>query len=254
LYGILKELKKKWFNINMNELIGKKYRLLEQIGEGCFGSVYKAENIITRELVAIKVEKKSSNMGLLKNETKIYQYLNSFKNNVGIPRLYWFGVDENNNYMVMELLEKIIKINSDVLKQMLNVVEYIHSKGLIHRDLKPDNFLYNEKNNNVYLIDYGFCTSYKNKSNKKKNQMIGTPNYVSIRVLEGEEGSRRDDLESFLYIMYFFWKKEINIEDKYLLNKKDENIPKNILLFFEYCRELEFDEEPNYKYLYSLLL
>ena len=237
----------------MNELIGKKYRCIEKIGEGCFGSVYKAENIITRELVAIKVEKKSSNIGLLKNETKIYQYLNSFKNNVGIPKLYWFGVDEKYNYMAIELLGNI-KINSDVLKQMLKVVEYIHSKGLIHRDLKPDNFLYNEKNNNVYLIDYGFCKSYKNNKSGNKTQMIGTPNYVSIRVLEGEEGSRRDDLESFVYIMYFLWKKEINIEDKYLLKKKDDSIPKNILLFFEYCRELEFDEDPNYKYLYSLVL
>ena len=62
----------------MNELIGNKYRLVEKIGEGSFGCVYKSENIRTREMVAIKVEKRSSNIGLLKNETKIYQYLNYY--------------------------------------------------------------------------------------------------------------------------------------------------------------------------------
>jgi hypothetical protein len=242
----------------MEELIGKKYRCIEKIGEGCFGSVYKAENIRTKELVAIKVEKRSDNVGLLKNETNIYQYLNSFKNNVGVPRLHWFGVDNRYNYMVIQLLGESIKEKVYLMK-MLNVIEYIHSKGLIHRDIKPDNFLFDEKKN-VYLIDYGFCKSFKMvdgthmKKKEKKDKQIGTPNYMSIRVMEGKEGSRRDDLESFLYIMYFFWKKEIDVKDKNLLLKKDENIPKNILLFFEYCREMEFEEEPNYEYLYSLLL
>jgi len=243
----------------MEEIIGKKYRCIEKIGEGCFGSVYRGENIRTKELVAIKVEKRSDNVGLLKNETNIYQYLNSCKNNVGVPKIHWFGVDNRYNYMVIQLLGESVRENV-YLKQMLNVIEYIHSKGLIHRDIKPDNFLFDE-NKNVYLIDYGFCKSFKmvdgthmKKKEKKDKQMIGTPNYMSIRVMEGKEGSRRDDLESFLYIMYFFWKKEIDVKDKNLLLKKDESIPKNILLFFEYCREMEFEEEPNYEYLYSLLL
>ena len=122
-------------------------------------------------------------------------------------------------------------------------------------DLKPDNFLYDENKKFIYLIDYGFCKTYKGLIQKKSNkQIIGTPNYVSIRVLEGEEGNRRDDLESLVYIMYFLLKKKINVKDKYLILKKETDIPKNILLFFEYCRELEFEEEPNYQYLSSLLL
>jgi len=247
---------------NMDDLICKKYRLIEKLGEGCFGSVYKAESIRTKVLVAIKVEKKGQ-YGLLKNETNIYRYLNSFDKCVGIPKLYWFGVDETHNYMAVELLGKNINEgvgSQDILKKMLDVVEFIHSKGLIHRDIKTDNFLYDESRRNIYLIDYGFCKRYKvngkhiEKRMDREKNMIGTPNYVSIRVLEGEEGSRRDDLESLVYIMYFLWKKKVDIEDKYLLLKKEEGIPKNILLFFEYCRELGFDEDPNYKYLFSLVL
>ena len=78
-----------------------KYKLLERIGEGSFGSIFKGINIRTSELVAVKVESISSGNKLLKNESKIYQYLNSID---GIPKVRWFGKDFINNYMVLDLL------------------------------------------------------------------------------------------------------------------------------------------------------
>jgi len=160
----------------------------------------------------------------------------------------------------MTLLGYTIKENNNVsLKEILSRIEWIHTRGYIHRDIKPENFLLDIEKKRVYLIDFGFCKMYmKNgvhikKKERKENTIIGTPNFVSIRVYEGEEGSRRDDLESFVYIMLYLWKKSIDVEDKYKLLLKKECVPKYILLCFEYCRLLEFEEEPNYEYLYSIL-
>jgi serine/threonine protein kinase len=82
------------------DLINKKYRIIEKIGEGSFGLIYKGENIRTRELVAIKVEPIEKDMKLLKNESVIYQYLNNVE---GVPFVKWFGKDEKNYYMVINL-------------------------------------------------------------------------------------------------------------------------------------------------------
>jgi serine/threonine protein kinase len=247
------------------EMIANKYKCIGKLGEGGYGSIYKYINIRTKEEVAVKVESETK---LLKNETIIYQYLNSFSQKEGIPKVYWYGSDKVNYYMVMELLGKGLNEMDieyerimDVGRQILSRVEFLHSKKLIHRDIKPANFLFgNEKNKDVlYMIDLGFCKKYivngfhiKNKKREKRENIIGTPNFVSINVMEGNEPSRRDDLESIVYIMYYLWKKQICVEDKDRISK-GEDIPSFISLFFEYCRSLSFEENPNYKYLYSVL-
>jgi serine/threonine protein kinase len=248
------------------EMIANKYKCIGKMGQGCYGSIYKYINIRTKEEVAVKVECKDDTK-LLKNETIIYQYLNSFSQKEGIPKVYWYGSDKINYYMVMELLgkglnevdieyEKIM----DVGRQILNRVEFLHSKKLIHRDIKPENFLFgNERNKDMlYMIDFGFCKKYIvdgfHIKNKKREKVIGTPNFVSINVMKGNEPSRRDDLESIVYIMYYLWKKRICVEDKERILNGEDNIPVFISLFFEYCRGLSFEEEPDYLYLYSVLL
>jgi hypothetical protein len=99
-------------------IISNKYKLIEKIGSGAFGDIYKGENIRTKESVAIKVEPLSNETKLLKNETKIYQYLG---NTQGIPQVKWFGVDEHNNYMAMKLLGS--SLTDNIKKEKKEITE-----------------------------------------------------------------------------------------------------------------------------------
>jgi serine/threonine protein kinase len=257
-------------------LIGNKYKLLEKIGEGAFGSIYKGENIRTQELVAIKVEPIENNTKLLKNESIIYQYL---INNEGLPNVKWFGKDKTNYYMVLNLLgeslqslkerKKIfsLKLVLQIGIQIINLLRMIHNKGLVHRDIKPDNFLLglNNKNKQINIIDFGFCKTFLNDNKhidiKKTNNIIGTNNFASINAHEYNELSRRDDLESLGYMLVYFylgnlpWKDYSNNEMIKILKYNivnDESIPKIILKYFEIIRCLEFKEPPNYELLINI--
>jgi serine/threonine protein kinase len=244
-------------------MIGNKYKIGDILGSGGYGTLFRAINVRTNEEVAVKVEPINNNTKLLKNETKIYQYLNSFCQK-GIPKVLWYGSDKVNYYMVMELLGSSLKeVNYSTIQligiQIVNRLEFIHSKQLIHRDIKPDNFLFgNSKNEDIlYIIDFGFCKTYINNGihiqNKKRDHIIGTPNFISIRVSEGQEPSRRDDLESVVYILYYLWNGHISVNDKLLFLNKEQNIPSYMIQFFDYCRNLSFEENPDYSYLYNLL-
>lgn len=255
----------------MNTLVAKKYHLLNEMNGGSFGVLYRAFNINTKEEVVLKMEYINNEIKLLKNETKIYQYLwNDLSMKEGIPKVYWFGLSGNNYCMAMELLgPSLSSINhtqftnkeiSSIGGQMVKRIQFVHSRNIIHRDIKPDNFLLKE--DMLYIIDFGLSRMYKkngvhiSENIEKRKNIIGTPNYVSIRVLEGKEPSRRDDLESVVYIMYYLWKKNISIEDKYNFTESMREkyaFPKYMIDFFDICRQMRFDEEPNYDLLYSIL-
>ena len=249
-------------------IIANKYKIIEKIGEGCFGFIFKGENIRTFEKVAIKMESILSETKLLKNEAKIYQYLHG--SSIGFPTVKWFGIIDNYYYMVLPLLgdslcnktfpiKTLFSISIDIIKR----IQYIHQNGLIHRDIKPDNFLFGVNNEPViHLIDFGFCRKYLKADNKthidlKTNRpMIGTPNFVSVNVHNGFEPSRRDDLESVAYMMIYFqlghleWMNpgvDLDKMREMKINVFNNNkIHSSILIFLDYCRKLRFDETPNY--------
>jgi len=254
-------------------LINNKYILIEKIGSGSFGSIFKGENIRTKEKVAIKLEPIKNETKMLKNESIIYQYLG---NKQGIPTVKWFGKDNYNYYMVINLLGKSLeqlklektnfslKLTLQIGIQVIFLLKSIHEKGLIHRDVKPENFLLglNSTDKQIYIIDFGFCKSYLNNDQhikfEKKNNLIGSYNYASVNAHKHFELSRRDDLESLGYMLIYFYIGELDWRNSFKSLNNDEVIslkeavqinskyPMALLNYMKYVRNLEFEETTNY--------
>jgi serine/threonine protein kinase len=190
-----------------------------------------------------------------------------------IPKLLWFGNDENYYYMVLPLLSgsfRQIHFNLDCEKeiwtrtgqQMLNAVKALHSHGYIHRDIKPDNFMF-DHNGKLYLIDLGMCKQYlKNGQHvapKIRNTVIGTANYISLNIHNMKEPSRRDDVESVCYVMWKMcggldWGEDPTDNLSTIQNKKIEltrhpGIPPELLSLLIKTRMLDYYEDPCYKLL-----
>lgn len=264
----------------MSYIINKKYKIIEKIGEGTFGKIFKSLNINNNKELAIKIQYKDV-INALKHEAKIYRYLSdcSF-----IPQIYNYGTEQGFHYMVIDLLKSSlndISLNNQqifgYMYDSINIIEFIHKKGLLHRDIKPENFLINEKDQ-LYIIDFGLTSFYLQNKNhieeKKIEKLIGTPNYCSLNIHNGLIPTRRDDIESICYSFMYNLKKtlpwqtlsnntdpsinKIEIFNKICDLKKSSlefylSMPGEIITILYYTRNLSFLDKPNYNYIKNLI-
>ncbi|KAJ6725867.1 CASEIN KINASE-RELATED [Salix purpurea] len=226
----------------MDHVIGGKFKLGRKIGSGSFGELYLGINVQSGEEVAVKLESVKTKHPQLHYESKLYMLL---QGGTGIPHLKWFGVEVDYNVMVIDLLgpsledlfnycnrKLSLKTVLMLADQLINRVEYMHSRGFLHRDIKPDNFLMGlgRKANQVYIIDYGLAKKYRDlqthkhipyrykaaiqeifclvffpsKKGSAEDAAVGTARYASVNTHLGVEQSRRDDLESLGYVLMYF--------------------------------------------------
>ena len=270
-------------NILGNKFFGK-YKCLKKLGEGSFGSIYKAE--YNGDYYALKFESIEKGQNLLENEAIIIEYLKG----PNIPYIKLYGSTTEYNILVMQLLGKSLENIFEEKKifslktvcmighQFVTVLEYIHNKHILHRDIKPDNFVMglNNLSQYVYLLDFGLAKKYRSSRTLKqiplvnRKKLTGTARYASINALRGYEHSRRDDLEAAGYVLIYFIKGRLpwqglqvkTKEERYkkILKKKIEispeelceNLPQEFEKYIDYTRNLEYLEEPDYAMLKEL--
>ena len=262
----------------------KKYKPFYQKAHGSFSIIYEGINIETNENVAIKIEPRNAQSENLLLQNEIF-YLYKLRHCPGIVKIITTGRTKKYNILIETLLGgSLYSLYLDQNKnftlkdiclislQCISRLESVHNNGIIHCDIKPENFCVGLRDKRIiYLIDFGISKKYRSDRTKKHIQfnitktMCGTARYASMNALSGLQLSRRDDLESLSYMILYFLTKKLPwqgitakslairykkiYEKKFELEKWDKflSLPIQIQNFIKYCRNLGFSEDPNYK-------
>ena len=285
-------------SVSKLKIIGNRFQLDKKIGQGSFGDVYKGKDQHTDEWVAIKIEKTKQSKSRLDQERDIY---NLVKGN-GIPKIYHYESMKPNNssdnpdeptgkILIMSFLGPSLEELFDFCGrkfsikticmlgiQMIERLAHIHRCGIIHRDIKPDNFLIGigKEKSKLFLVDFGLSKSYVQNHNhiqfRNDKNFTATYRYSSIRNHRGIEQSRRDDLESIGYLLIYFSQGSLPWQGVRIANKSErnqeiyrrkrktalkdlcQNLPPEFYEYMRYCRMIRFTQEPDYSYLRDLFL
>lgn len=266
------------------EILKDNYNVIKCIGKGSFGTVYLTQDK-QGNYYASKVEQRQESSRLL-FEQSIYKALYKHGMRQGVPRIYSLIKTQSYNILIMELLgpsldalfsnnKKHFDLTTVTLLglDIITLLEGLHDAGFIHRDIKPNNFLIGcgENSSKVYLTDFGLSRNYikngKHIAFNSKKKLIGTLRYASVNIHMGIEPSRRDDLESVGYMLIYFLKGSLPWQGlKYKsdsvhmeqigsmkittnLNKLCSGIPKQFKDYLKICKELKFEEKPDYEKL-----
>ncbi|KAK1291001.1 Casein kinase I isoform delta-like [Acorus calamus] len=267
----------------MERIVGGKYKLGRKIGSGSF-----ATHVDTFEIVAVKIENNKTKHPQLFYEAKLYNVL---QGGSGVANNKWCGVDGEDNVLVLDLLgpsledlfvycgrKFLLQTVLMLAEQMINRIEFVHSKGYLHRDIKPDNFLMGlgRKANQVYIIDFGLAKRYRDSTTnrhipyRENKNLTGTARYASCNTHLGIEQSRRDDLESLGYVLLYFLRGSLPWQGLKAATKKQKydkicekklatpievlckSHPVEFASYFHYCHSLTFDQRPDYGFLKRL--
>lgn len=272
--------------MNTSTILTDNYVIIEQLGSGSFGEVFLARHR-SGKMVAAKVESKNDQKRLI-TEYRIYDYLHKNNYGIGLPKIYDFMNSQDFNIMFMQLLgpsleDKFHKYSKSfnlptlflIADQIIVLLRKLHERKFIHRDIKPNNFLIGNKDNGqIYIMDFGLSKKYVSNDQhikyKDKRSLIGTARYASINMHLGIEPTRRDDLESVGYMLVYFAKGRLPWQG---IKKKRKSklieligeskmctgldilcsgLPPCFKRYINYCRNLKFDEIPDYEFCRKL--
>jgi serine/threonine protein kinase/Tfp pilus assembly protein PilF len=202
-------------DLTRGTLFADRYEIIEELGKGGMGKVYRAEDIKIRQEIALKFIKPeiSSDIKTLdrfRNELKTARLI-SHRN---VCRMFDLGEYEGIHYITMEYVagedlksflrrsrQISIKTAIEIAKQICEGLSEAHRLGVVHRDLKPGNIMI-DKDGNARIMDFGIARNLKTKDITEAGVMIGTPEYMSPEQAEAKETDQRTDVYSLGIILY----------------------------------------------------
>jgi len=192
-----------------------RYQIIEELGKGGMGKVYKVHDTEIKEKIALKLLKPE----IAADKKTIERFQNELKfarkiSHRNVCRMYDLNKEEGSYYITMEyvpgedLKSTIIRIGQlpiaktiSIAKQVCEGLEEAHRLDVVHRDLKPQNIMI-DKEGNARIMDFGIARSVTGKGITGAGVMIGTPEYMSPEQVEGKEVDQRSDIYSLGIILY----------------------------------------------------
>ncbi len=192
-----------------------RYEIIEELGKGGMGRVYRVEDTKLRQEVALKLIKPE----IAKDKKTIERFRNELKTARNIRHknvcgMYDLGEDLGMHYITMEyvrgedlksLIRKMGQLSAGqvitIAKQVCDGLAEAHRLGVIHRDLKPQNVMI-DTDGSARIMDFGIARSLEAKGITGAGMMIGTPEYMSPEQVEGKEVDQRSDIYSLGVILY----------------------------------------------------
>jgi tRNA A-37 threonylcarbamoyl transferase component Bud32/ribosomal protein L40E len=201
--------------LERGSIFAERYEVVEELGKGGMGIVYKVFDKKIKEIVALKlikpeIDSDAKMIDRFRNEIKLARKI-SHRN---VCRMYDLGEEGESHFITMEYvpgenLKSFIRRSEkltigkaiSIANQVSEGLSEAHSLGVVHRDLKPQNIMIDKKGN-ARIMDYGLARSLQTEGITGTGFIIGTPEYMSPEQVDGQETDQRTDIYALGVILY----------------------------------------------------